>query len=143
MGVESTIGKPGGVHLIGAVDAMWMTGDGTDVTSKPKGTIEVKSPWSMGEVIDIIATYEAESRLKERQHKHKKIFRAVNQVYGYMSANSHKYGVLTNFNCTWFFERSFRDHEGDCLRVSRPFYHNAIRPDLCGDIGIKFNIISA
>ncbi|EPZ33223.1 hypothetical protein O9G_001192 [Rozella allomycis CSF55] len=142
MGIKSSIRKPGGeAHLIGAVDALWMTGEGTEVYRKPKGTIQVKTPWAMGEVGDIIATYQRESQLKE--YHHKKIFKAVNQVYGYMSVNSHKYGVLTNFNCTWFFERGFTDKEGGCLRVSRPFYHDTILPGLCGDIGIKFNIISA
>ncbi|RKP16084.1 hypothetical protein ROZALSC1DRAFT_31822, partial [Rozella allomycis CSF55] len=97
MGIKSSIGKPGGeAHLIGAVDAIWKTGEGTEVNSKSKGTIEVKSPWALGEVGDIIATYQRESQLKE--HQHKKIFKAVNQVYGYMSVNSHKYGVLTRFN---------------------------------------------
>ncbi|RKP15667.1 hypothetical protein ROZALSC1DRAFT_32018, partial [Rozella allomycis CSF55] len=97
MGIKSSIGKPGGEsHLIGAVDAIWMTGEATKVYSKPKGTIEVKTPWALGDVGDIIATYQRESQLKE--HHHKKIYKAVNQVYGYMSVNSHKYGVLTSYN---------------------------------------------
>ncbi|PKY48486.1 hypothetical protein RhiirA4_544646 [Rhizophagus irregularis] len=57
---------------------------------------------------DIIALYEQEKEIKEGSYvcsNNASIFGSINQVYGYMCANSLKYGVLSTYDQTWFLKR--------------------------------------
>ncbi|KAI8999201.1 hypothetical protein BC832DRAFT_226509 [Gaertneriomyces semiglobifer] len=87
---------------------------------KPLLTIEFKTPWAFPRTTDLAATY----RTSGARSKYR---RAVNQIYGYMTFNHHRYGVLTTYNETYFLRRSVCD-DGGCLQVAGPFTFNTSTP---------------
>ncbi|KAJ3188131.1 hypothetical protein HDU85_005279 [Gaertneriomyces sp. JEL0708] len=48
------------------------------------------------------------------------VFRAISQLYGYMTFNQVRYGILTTYNSTWIFRRS-SSAQGGVLEVSERF----------------------
>jgi hypothetical protein len=46
------------------------------------------------------------------QNKDTKVSRAICQLWGYMTVNHLKYGILTTFNETFFLKREFREDQG-------------------------------
>jgi hypothetical protein len=56
----------------------------------------------------------------------KSIFHEITQVYGYMSANRLRYGVLTTYETTWFICRP----QVGTLLISDPFDHSSYDPTL-------------
>ncbi|RGB32831.1 hypothetical protein C1646_705904 [Rhizophagus diaphanus] len=66
---------------------------------------------------DIITLYVQEKETKEgpyvRSNNDSSIFGSINQVYGYMCANSLKYGVLSTYDQTWFLKREAVKVEGE------------------------------
>ena len=92
-----------GKKAIGDPDRLWTTAG----YSLAKLIVEFKTPWSFGDVEDIVSAYQRESNeWKQNPSQQKgKIMRAVEQTYIYMTLNRHRYGCLTTFNRTWFFKR--------------------------------------
>jgi hypothetical protein len=53
-----------------------------------------------------------EEKVLLNQNKDTKVSRAICQLWGYMTVNHLKYGILTTFNETFFFKREFREDLG-------------------------------
>jgi hypothetical protein len=95
----------------------------------PKLIVEVKTPWAF-EPTDIAEAFIAQEKLidedpnlkgGESQSEKTKVFRAVSQLWGYMSVNHLRYGVITTYNETYFFRRlPSRDSTTSVLEVSEP-----------------------
>jgi serine/threonine protein kinase len=52
------------------------------------------------------------------QNKETKVSRAICQLWGYMTVNHLKYGILTTFNETFFLKREFCEEQGVKLEIS-------------------------
>jgi serine/threonine protein kinase len=85
---------------------------------KPKklvAAIEVKTPWALDiPEGNIVAKFESEKKLAlERgdrepattQRNDTKVHRVISQLWGYLSVNHLKYGVITTYSQTYFFRR--------------------------------------
>jgi hypothetical protein len=76
--------------------------------------VEYKPDW-VTDLLDICASLEAVNNdhytVNDRQ-----CVEALHQIYGYMTFNDDKYGVLTNLHRTWFFQRV----EGGTLHYAGP-----------------------
>ncbi|KAJ3176790.1 hypothetical protein HDU85_006543 [Gaertneriomyces sp. JEL0708] len=83
-------------------------------SAKAKIVGEVKTPWAF-DIEDILDEWS-----KNGTDERSKIFRAISQLYGYMTFNCLRYGILTTYNSTWFFQRSFAP-QGGVLEVSERF----------------------
>ncbi|KAI3633895.1 hypothetical protein MIR68_008069 [Amoeboaphelidium protococcarum] len=101
--------------VMGDPDLVWAT---NRYEGLPKLTVELKTPWAIKSLVDLIPRYNQEyvdfETRKQRKQKRTdaadkvekgKIIRAVEQVYVYMALNRHRYGVLTTFNETVFLRR--------------------------------------
>jgi hypothetical protein len=92
-----------GRGAIGDPDRLWTTLG----YKLAKLIVEYKTPWSLGEIEDLVSEYQIQSKgwkLNPLQQKGN-IMRAVEQTYIYMTINRHRYGCLTTFNQTWFLKR--------------------------------------
>jgi predicted Ser/Thr protein kinase len=49
------------------------------------------------------------------------VLNAISQIIGYMIARNSKYGILTNYNFTWFFRFNAKDN---CFEISEPSVFN-------------------
>jgi hypothetical protein len=77
--------------------------------------IEAKTPWSFNIPDgDLVSAFEREKKLAAKQscddptsssRNDTKVLRVVSQIWGYLSVNHLKYGVLTTFSHTYFFRR--------------------------------------
>ncbi|KAI9002821.1 hypothetical protein BC832DRAFT_108620 [Gaertneriomyces semiglobifer] len=83
-------------------------------STKAKIVGEVKTPWAF-DVVDILQEW----TLNGNDVK-SKVFRAISQLYGYMTFNQLRYGILTTYNSTWVFRRS-SSAQGGVLEVSERF----------------------
>ncbi|KAI3639769.1 hypothetical protein MIR68_002083 [Amoeboaphelidium protococcarum] len=100
------------VKVLGDPDLVWVTNRYEDL---PKLTVELKTPWAIKSLVDLIPRYnqeyvDFETRKQKRTDaadkvEKGKIIRAVEQVYVYMTLNRHRYGVLTTFNETVFLRK--------------------------------------
>jgi len=92
-----------GKKAIGDPDRLWTTLG----YKLAKLIVEYKTPWSLGDIDDLVSAYQIQSKewkLNPLQQKGK-VMRAVEQTYIYMTINRHRYGCLTTFNQTWFLKR--------------------------------------
>jgi serine/threonine protein kinase len=94
--------------------------------------VEVKTPKAFPLGPDLVASFrEEQMKLKKLRRPRKdkvlinrseetKASRAIAQLWGYLSVNNLKYGVLTTFNDTFFFKREFNEDQGvSRLEISR------------------------
>ncbi|KAJ3157561.1 hypothetical protein HDU86_003213 [Geranomyces michiganensis] len=86
----------GNQHVVGHPDIVYRSGQST----KAKVVIEVKTDWAFPQRNPILADWPA-----ARSQSTSKLTRAIQQLYGYMTFNHLRYGVLTTYNQTWFFRR--------------------------------------
>ncbi|KAJ3022653.1 hypothetical protein HKX48_005583 [Thoreauomyces humboldtii] len=107
----------GALDLVGDPDRVWRSPN----SLKPRLCVEFKTPWAF-DVTDIIAAYTAEVKETPVGKPPKRVAKALSQLYGYMTFNDHRYGVLTTFDRTWFFERA--GERSGRLRVAGPFAFN-------------------
>ncbi|KAI3640171.1 hypothetical protein MIR68_001049 [Amoeboaphelidium protococcarum] len=94
-------------------DRVWISEQEQNCLAKL--TIELKTPWSFESLHELIPRYEYEYCSFEAKKagsyesveniKRGKTIRAVKQIYGYMTLNRHRYGVLTIFNDTVFLRK--------------------------------------
>ncbi|KAI8585766.1 hypothetical protein BDZ88DRAFT_431511 [Geranomyces variabilis] len=112
---ENPAGK---MDVVGDPDRVWRSPG----SSKPKLCVEFKTPWALP-VSDIIKAYEDEQGdIKKRTSK------AISQLNGYMTFNNHRYGVLSTYTNTWFFERT--GLQSGSMRVAGPFGYDSTSPYL-------------
>ena len=79
--------------------------------------MEYKTKWA-APLADLPAYFQRNARkiVKERQS-----IDAVFQLYGYMTFNENKYGILNNMECAWFFQRvETADSQGKTLQYYGP-----------------------
>ncbi|KAF3923420.1 hypothetical protein ABW21_db0206503 [Orbilia brochopaga] len=86
-----------------------------DAMQKARLVMEFKTPWALELPKDLIKAYNQHKN--NRKHK---VTKAVHQLYGYMSWNDVRFGVLSNYTSTFFLER----HEESGVRVSREFRYS-------------------
>jgi hypothetical protein len=90
-----------------------------------KSLIEVKTPWAFpsvpgGDLVSTFSQVQEGSNLKELDEKSSfstKVIRVVTQLWGYMTVNHFRYGVLTTYLDTYFFRRVEVDGQS-CLEIS-------------------------
>jgi len=81
-----------------------------DNPSKPLLVCEWKTPWAI-----------ALDEIMESYRNSDKVQNAINQLYGYMTFNYTRYGVLSNWAHTWFFRRGRpNDDQGGVLQAYGP-----------------------
>jgi hypothetical protein len=91
-----------------------------------KSLIEVKTPWAFPAVPDgdLAASFcqlQEGFQLKglvERSSVSTKVIRVVTQLWGYMTVNHFRYGVLTTYLDTYFFFRRVEVDGQSCLEIS-------------------------
>ncbi|KAI3640954.1 hypothetical protein MIR68_001832 [Amoeboaphelidium protococcarum] len=116
-----------GAYVLGDPDQVWVS----DIDKGlPKLTIELKTPWAVRSMVDLVTIYEQEyvdyyRKVSERKEPSKQIekgktIRAVEQIYAYMTLNRHRYGVLTTLNETVFLRKVEDSEQEGCsvLEVS-------------------------
>ncbi|KAI9092133.1 hypothetical protein DFS34DRAFT_310848 [Phlyctochytrium arcticum] len=107
----------GGSETIGSPDKIFYQRPATN----PMLTIEFKTSWGFPRLNDPVAAYHAETNLEGKIH------RAINQMYGYMTFNHTRYGVLTTYDNTYFLKRVYSELGGH-LEVSGPFTFDSANP---------------
>jgi hypothetical protein len=125
-GILCTFGPSGGNDLvIGHPDLVYMDAASkeSNISNKAKMIVEVKTPWAFPEV-DLIDKYHQET---SEQVRGSKVSRVIHQLYGYMSLNNTKFGVITTSDSNWFFRRVESD-EGGLLQVSRNVACDDVQP---------------
>lgn len=91
-------------------DEVWVQG------SSIKAVVELKTPWAFDfPDADLITDWVKDDQIE----------RAVCQLYGYMSFNYLRYGILSNYDCTWFFHR-IPHHPGGGIEISRCVSRNEL-----------------
>lgn len=80
-------------------------GDAHENFTRSRLVVEEKTPWALPlEGIDLVTEVN-----NNRHDPHNKFLKAVHQLYGYMSMNFLKYGILTTVNSTRLFRRVHDD----------------------------------
>lgn len=109
-GIFTTIG--GNKEVVGDPDFIYRP---AHRSSKAKVVIEVKTSWAFPMRQPIIEAYG-----KAKTMRSSKVTKAVQQIYGYMTFNHLRFGVLTTYEKTWFLRRTHED-TGGVLEVSDVF----------------------
>ncbi|KAJ3162928.1 hypothetical protein HDU88_006568 [Geranomyces variabilis] len=105
----------GNKDVVGQPDSLYKSGSST----KPKIVVEVKTDWAFPQLGCIVAEWPAAQR-----NPKSKLARVIHQVYGYMTFNHLRYGVLTNYEKTWFLRR-VDVPQGGQLEISDPFAYSS------------------
>jgi hypothetical protein len=92
-------------------DIVWKIG--AELNSNLSLVIEVKPWWSFDCIDNIVDQYHEDT---DKTTKDTKVVKALQQIYGYMSYNYMRYGILTTYKSTYFLRRN-----GDStLYISKP-----------------------
>ncbi|KAI8588159.1 hypothetical protein BDZ88DRAFT_508288 [Geranomyces variabilis] len=105
----------GNKDVVGQPDFLYKSGSST----KLKIVVEVKTDWAFPQLGSVVAEWPAAQR-----NPKSKLARVIHQVYGYMTFNNLRYGVLTNYEKTWFLRR-INVPQGGRLEVSDPFAYSS------------------
>jgi serine/threonine protein kinase len=101
LGVNSYFGRPAGDRqVLFDPDITWKIG--AEMNSSLGTIIEVKPWFSFNFPDNIVGEYE----IDVEKGTDSKIVRAIQQIYSYMSFNYLRYGILTTYKETCFFQRS-------------------------------------
>ena len=121
-GEEFSRGIASGQKVIGEPDFI------LSCNRKLRLAIEVKTKWSLS-ASDLVEAY-AKNLVKHKADINSpvSVYHQVEQIFGYLSHNNLQYGVLTNYENTWFLHRP-RENLGQ-LRVSPPIPYNNQWPTL-------------
>ncbi|KAJ3045497.1 hypothetical protein HDV00_009151 [Rhizophlyctis rosea] len=119
VGEFASIGGNGSV--IANPDKIWI-GDVTARNPKPTLVVEFKTPWALVNQ-DLVTAWNSLTAPKTN----KTVYKAITQIYEYMSLNHLRYGVLSTFEGTWFLQRveGAAGVTGGVLEMAGPF---TIRP---------------
>ena len=86
--------------------------------------IEVKSKWALS-ASNLVKTYTQNVNDLHKKKRKKRNYHQMRQIFGYLSHNELRYGVLTTYDKTWFLYR-----ENCCLCISPPIQHDDLHPTL-------------
>ncbi|CAB4483445.1 unnamed protein product [Rhizophagus irregularis] len=112
---------------------------------------ECKTKWVLKVLPDedIMALYKQEKEIKEGPYvcsnNNASIFDSINQVYGYMCANSLKYGVLSTYDQTLFLKREVVKVEGEDygrLYISNTIMSASTSPTLLKSVAYIIDLAS-
>ncbi|KAM6492114.1 hypothetical protein JOM56_011838 [Amanita muscaria] len=115
LGIEGRFSLPesGNNQIVGEPDFSWLRAP----TRHPKVVVEYKTKWA-APLEDLSAYFrrKAHKNVLERQS-----IDAVFQLYGYMTFNETKYGILNNMDYAWFFQRvETAESQGKTLQYYGP-----------------------
>ncbi|KAF8346716.1 hypothetical protein F5887DRAFT_1073385 [Amanita rubescens] len=98
LGIEGEFSTPesGNNQIVGAPDFSWLRAP----TRHPKVVVVYKTKWAAP--LENLPAY-FQSRAQEIPRLAQQSIDAVFQLYGYMTFNENKYGILNNMECAWFF----------------------------------------
>jgi len=106
--VDGYFADSAGSEICGDPDISFLVID--EKPSKPLLVCEWKTPWAVA-LDDIMKSYRQSVNVQN----------AVNQLYGYMTFNYTRYGILSNWTHTWFFRRGRpNDDQGGILQIYGP-----------------------
>ena len=94
LGIHGEFSGANGQNLIGVPDLIWTEVFPNIQKEIVKLAIEIKTPWAL-----------TEFTAEDLQNPKQDLKTVLSQIYGYMSLNHLKYGVLTTYNCTYFLRR--------------------------------------
>lgn len=102
LGVVGCFDEPGsGAPIIGDPDFSWVMGR---VQPHPKLVVEYKA-WWVADLLDLPGAFAGTRRdILSRQS-----LESLEQIYGYMTFNNNKFGILTNWQRAWFLRRAETD----------------------------------
>ncbi|KAF8798783.1 hypothetical protein BYT27DRAFT_7202478 [Phlegmacium glaucopus] len=89
----------GNNQIVGEPDFSWLRG----TTMHPRAVVEYKTKWA-APLEDLPAYFQHEAH-KNANIRERQSIDAVFQLYGYMTFNDNKYGILSNMQYAWFFQR--------------------------------------
>jgi hypothetical protein len=95
-------------------DFVWKIGNETECNLGV--VIEVKSWWSFEMFKNVVTQYEKEIDYE----KDTKLVKGIHQIYGYMSYNYLRYGILTTYKGAYFLKRSTEKSKQSILSISQP-----------------------
>ena len=112
LGITSLFKRPAGDNqVLFNPDIVWKIG--AELNSNLGLVIEVKPWWSFDCIDDIVEQYHEDV---EKEAKDTKVVKALQQLYGYMSYNYLRYGILTTYKSTYFLRRM----GNSTLSISKP-----------------------
>jgi hypothetical protein len=111
--------------LLKADYAIYLKNKSEPRMSALKSLIEVKTPWAFpsvpeGDLATAFCQHQGGSNLSElvdKSNKSTKVIRAITQLWGYMTVNHFRYGVLTTYLDTYFVRLVEVDRQS-CLEIS-------------------------
>ncbi|KAJ3144187.1 hypothetical protein HDU89_008922 [Geranomyces variabilis] len=110
--LESDFSSTGGnEHVVGAPDFVYHSGG----SKRPKIAIEAKTDWAFPQSGSILADWPP-----GQNYPRTKLVRVIQQLYGYMTFNYLRFGILTNYTTTWFLRR-VHSRTGGRLEISDAF----------------------
>ncbi len=102
LGISSDFERPGGDNqVLFDPDIAWKIKDNEN--SALGLVIEVKPWWSFDIVDNVVERYKQDT--EQSNSPDSKLVKALQQIYGYMSYNYMRYGILTTYTCTYFLRR--------------------------------------
>ena len=120
LGISSLFERPGEDNqVLFDPDIAWKIGG--ELNSDLGLVVEAKPWWSFEIVDDVVGQYKIDTEHSSTQDS--KLVKALQQIYGYMSYNYMRYGILTTYKCTYFLRRKGES----TLCISKP---NLIGPGI-------------
>lgn len=117
LGIVSLFKRPAGdTQVLFNPDIVWKIG--AELNSNLGLVIEVKPWWSFDCIDDIVEQYHEDIG---KEAKDTKVVKALQQLYGYMSYNYMRYGILTTYKSTYFLRRK----GNSTLAISKPIPLNS------------------
>ncbi|KAF8333725.1 hypothetical protein F5887DRAFT_1259819 [Amanita rubescens] len=111
----------GNNQIVGEPDFSWLRAP----TRHPKVVVEYKTKWSAP--LENLPEY-FQRRAQEIPRLARQSIDAVFQLYGYMTFNENKYGILNNMECAWFFQRvETPEGQGKTLQYYGPISFDSVR----------------
>ncbi|GBC21673.2 hypothetical protein GLOIN_2v1763835 [Rhizophagus irregularis DAOM 181602=DAOM 197198] len=108
---------------------------------------ESKTKWVLNVLSDqnIVTLYNEEKKIREGPYAYSSnvsVYHPINQIYGYMCANKLRYGILSTYDQTWFFERGVVGEDHGWLHVSDAITNLSTDPTLLKSVAYVIDLAS-
>jgi predicted Ser/Thr protein kinase len=111
LGIPSLFKRPGSDNQV-LFDPDFVWNIGVEDNNSLGAVIEVKSWWSFETIEDVVSQYKKDTEVGLDN----KLVKAMQQIYGYMSYNNLRYGIVSTYKGTYFLKR----RKESILSISRP-----------------------